>query len=38
MWWINSICQLVSTFVLVSMVFCYARKGKYRTFEIGFRA
>lgn len=25
MWWINSICQLVSTFVLVSMVFCYAR-------------
>ncbi len=25
MWWINSICQLVSTFVLVSMVFSYAR-------------
>lgn len=25
MQWINSICQLVSTFTLVSMMFCYSR-------------
>ena len=25
MWWINSIWQLVSTFLLVSMMFCYSR-------------
>lgn len=25
MWWINSVCQLVSIFLFVSMVFCYAK-------------
>lgn len=25
MWWISSICQIVSTYLLVSMIFCYAR-------------
>lgn len=25
MWWINSICQIVSTLLLISTMFCYAR-------------
>lgn len=36
MWWINSLCQLVSIFTLASMMFCYSRNVVNRElFELG---